>query len=268
MNAKLQKYIAVYTICLHQEFYNRASFLMDRARSITVLIAFYGFWSAVFAQRAQLLGFSRQDMITYMLGMNIIRALVFSDKTWEIIREINMGRLSTYLMRPISYLGYCLSRDLAEKTLHLFSSILEVCLAVFIVDMTLFVPSKLQTWLFTILSVILAIILYSLMTYAVSTLAFWTAESAGPRFCFELLMEFAAGAFFPLDVLPQIWRNVLQMLPFASLIHFPLSIYLERADLHRCTSGIAIQLFWIVFFFFFTRWLWRRGLKSYSAYGG
>lgn len=246
MNNTFQKYLAVYAISLQQEFYNRASFLMDRARSITVLVAFYGFWSAVFQDRASLLGFSKAQMITYMLGMNVVRALVFSDKTWEIIREINTGRISTYLMRPISYIGYCISRDACEKTIHFFSASIEITIALAFIGISLAIPHKNITWFYSGIAVFLAMILYSLMTYAVSTLAFWTAESAGPRFCFELLMEFAAGAFFPLDVLPAFWRKILETLPFASLLHFPLSIFLERADNARIASGIAIQLFWIL----------------------
>src|SRR5206468_3101175 len=114
------------SLSVQQELYYRASFLMDRARSITIIIAFYAFWSAIFQDRAQLLGYNKSQMFTYILGMNVLRSLVFTDKTWEVIYEINTGRISSYLVRPISYIGFCISRDAADKVSQLMSAILEI----------------------------------------------------------------------------------------------------------------------------------------------
>ncbi|MBI2118546.1 MAG: ABC-2 family transporter protein [Elusimicrobia bacterium] len=264
----MQKYLSVFFLSLEQELYHRASFLMDRARSITILIAFYAFWSTIFQDRATLLGYTKSQMFTYVLGMNVLRALVFSDKTWEIIREINTGKISAYLIRPISYVGYSISRDLSDKALSLSSAIMEVLLAILVLSIPLYLPQHGATFLAFIICVTLAILLYFLMSYAVSALAFWTAESAGPRFCFELFIEFAAGAFFPLDVLPIYLRNLFEALPFASLLFFPLNILLERISPSQILKGLLIQLVWIFIFAFITRMLWKKGLESYGAEGG
>jgi ABC-2 type transport system permease protein len=81
-------------------------------------------------------------------------------------------------------------------------------------------------------------------------------------------LEFAAGAFFPLDVLPVSLRKFFETLPFASLLHFPLNIYLERFSLAAIMRGIGVQIFWIILFVFLTRWIWRGGLRVYTAHGG
>ena len=264
----MQKYFAAFSIALTQELYNRASFLMDRARSVTIVIAFYAFWSTIFRDRSELLGYSISQMLSYVLGMNILRALVFSDKTWEMIREINLGKISYYLIRPISYIGYSVSRDAADKLINLISAIIEVTLAVMILKIPLYIPKNSAVLFIFAFTVLLAMILYFLMSYAVSALAFWTAESGGPRFCFELFLEFAAGAFFPLDVLPSFFRKIFEFLPFASLLYFPLNVLLERISRGALMQGIALQIFWIFVFTFVTRALWSRALESYGAEGG
>ncbi len=264
----MKKYWQVFQISLQQELYYRASFIMDRARSITIVIAFYAFWTALFSDRATLLGFSKSQMLTYVLGMNILRALIFSDKTWEMLREINMGRLSYYLIRPISYIRYCLCRDMADKCMHLVSSVLEVSFALLILNIPFYVPRDFLTVLTFLTASAFAMLLYFLMTYAVGALAFWTAESMGPRFCFELFLEFAAGAFFPLDVLPRSLKTAFELLPFSSLLYFPLNIFLERLDPEALLRGFAIQIFWIGIFFYFTRAIWNKGLQAYCAEGG
>ena len=130
--AKFAKYGSVFSLSLQQELYYSASFLMDRARSITIIIAFYAFWSSIFQGRAEVLGYTKSQMFSYILGMNVLRALVFSEKTWDVIREINTGKISSYLIRPVSYIGYSLCRDAADKVSQFFSSILEVALALWI----------------------------------------------------------------------------------------------------------------------------------------
>ena len=264
----MEKYWSVYSLSLQQELYNRASFFMERARSITIIVAFYAFWSAVFQGRPSLLGYSREQMFTYILGMNVLRALIFSDKTWEIIREINTGKISSYLLRPISYIGYSLSRDAAEKTIHLVSSVFEVAIALWILKIPLYRPQHAATLLYFAAAVVLAMGIYFLLSYAVSAFAFWTAESAGPRFCFELLLEFASGAFFPLDVLPKTLLKVFTLLPYAPVLYFPLNVYLERASPADLRQGFFMQAFWLVALYFATRQVWRRGLLIYGAEGG
>jgi len=262
------KYWAVFSLSIQQELYYRESFLMERVRSLTVIIAFYAFWSAIFQGRDQFLGYSKSQMFTYVLGMNILRALVFSDKTWELMREINTGKISSYLIRPISYIGFCLSRDAADKATQFLSSILEVALAVWIFKIPLYIPASFLTLAAFALTLTLAIVLYFLMSYWVATFAFWTSESAGPRFCFELFMEFSSGAFFPLDVLPKMVQTVFGVLPFASLLFFPLNVFLERITGTDFLKGLLIQVFWIAVFAWTARKVWNKGLKAYGAEGG
>ena len=145
---------------------------------------------------------------------------------------------------------------------------LEIALALWVFKLSLYASEHFAAYGYFFLSVALAMILYFLMSYAISALAFWTAESAGPRFCFELFVEFAAGAFFPLDVLPQTLQKIFKLLPFASLVHFPLNIFLERTSPEMLTQGLMVQMAWILFFAFLTRWVWLKGIRSYSAYGG
>jgi ABC-2 type transport system permease protein len=51
-------------------------------------------------------------------------------------------------------------------------------------------------------------------------------------------------------------------------LYFPISIYIGKvtgADLWR---GLLVQAGWVVAAYGFARWMWRRGVKKYSAFGG
>src|SRR5258708_20477902 len=122
----MKKYWFVFSIYWQEGLSRRASFMMERFRALVVLISFYYFWSALLKHRTSFVGYDRQQMLTYVLGMNILRSIVFATRTEEIAGEINHGRLSGYLLKPVNFLVYTLFRDLSEKSINLVSSIIEV----------------------------------------------------------------------------------------------------------------------------------------------
>src|SRR5262245_753090 len=124
----MRKYWFVFSIYWQEGLSRRASFFMERFRALVVLISFYYFWSALLSHRTSFVGYDRTQMISYVLGMNILRSLVFATRTEEIASEINHGRLSSYLLKPVNFMLYTLSRDLSEKSINLLSAIVEVFL--------------------------------------------------------------------------------------------------------------------------------------------
>src|SRR4051794_7672792 len=94
---KFRKYLFVFSLYWQQGLQQRASFFMERLRALIVLISFYYFWTALLAHRTSFAGYDRSQIITYVLGMNVLRGLVFSSQTWELSWEINRGQIAGYL---------------------------------------------------------------------------------------------------------------------------------------------------------------------------
>ena len=106
------------------------------------------------------------------------------------------------------------------------------------------------------------------ITALISSLAFWTSESGGPLFCFELFMQFAAGAFFPLDVLPAALRRLLEATPFPYMVYFPARVFLEKVPPAEAARLICVEAAWLAAVIAAASLVWKRGLASYSAEGG
>jgi ABC-2 type transport system permease protein len=130
-----------------------------------------------------------------------------------------------------------------------------------------FVPHSVMTWLWFSLSMAGGMVLYFEMSYLLGALGFWTSDSWGPRFCFETILEFCAGAYFPIDVLPQAAQKILLMLPFPYLVFFPLKIYLERGSFMMIVHCLLMQMFWIAALSLMIHTFWKAGLKKYAAEG-
>src|ERR1051325_3861296 len=263
----MRKYWFIFSIYWQEGLSRRASFLMERFRSLVVLVSFYYFWSALLKHRTSFVGYNRTQMITYVLGMDILRSLVFATRTEEIDSEIKHGRLSSYLLKPVNFMFYTLFRDLSEKSINLLSAIIEVTGLTIIFHVHIQWPVNWQSMLLFCGTALGAMWLYFMLSFIVGCWGFWTAESWGPRFLLELILEFTAGAFFPLDVLPRVAQEVIKAFPSPYLVFFPLQIFLGKLNSQQIINGILTQAFWIICLSGLARLLWIKGMQVYSAVG-
>jgi ABC-2 type transport system permease protein len=264
----VKKYLVAYSISLQETLQRRSTLIMDRLGGFAVVLSLYSFWSAMLGDKPSFLGYTRPEMLTYVLAINVLRALVFTGRGWQLVGEISNGKISSYLVRPISYHAYSLSLDLAQKSVHVVSAFFEVALLSVFIHGGLFLPSHFITWILFACSAVLASLIFFFMEFIVSSLAFWTSESGGPLFCFELFLQFAAGAFFPLDVLPDVLRRLLSVTPFPYLVYFPARIFLEKVSFAEAARVLAIETAWLAAFLAAALSVWRVGVRSYAAEGG
>jgi ABC-2 type transport system permease protein len=264
----VRKYLVAYSVALQETLQRRATLLMDRLGGFAIVISLYSFWSALMGGKASFLGYTRPEMITYVLIINVLRSLVFTGRGWQLVGEISHGKISSYLVRPLSYHGYALALDLAQKTVHAVSAFFEIALLAAFIRGGLFIPRHPATWLLFGCSAALASLIFFFMEFMVSSLAFWTSESGGPLFCFDLFMQFAAGAFFPLDVLPDALRRALEATPFPYLVYFPARIFLEKVTPAEAARALASEAAWLAVFLAAALSIWRAGVRSYAAEGG
>jgi ABC-2 type transport system permease protein len=99
-------------------------------------------------------------------------------------------------------------------------------------------------------------------------LAFWLLEISTFIFILFAFEYLASGHLFPLDVLPPLLKQILFLTPFPYQLYFPISIYLGRVAGSAMWRGLAIQFIWVLAAYVFARFMWRRGVKKYSAFGG
>ncbi len=263
----MKKYWAIFALFWQDGLTRRSSFFMERFRSLVVLLSFYYLWETLLTGRESFAGYDRSQMITYIMGMNILRSLVFAGRTDEIAYEINRGELSNYLVKPVNFVAYTFSRDLSVKSINLISAVCEVFVLSTLLKVDLVWPREMLIWAFFLAALVSAVVLEFLLSFIVGCWGFWTAESGGPRFCFELVLEFTAGAFFPLNVLPEAVQSVLKFFPSPYLVFFPLNLFLGKLNASQMILGLATQLTWIIILAVLMRVVWQRGLRVYAAQG-
>jgi ABC-2 type transport system permease protein len=83
-----------------------------------------------------------------------------------------------------------------------------------------------------------------------------------------LFSFFLSGHMFPLDMLPQPWSTLVDVLPLKYLAYFPAAVFLGKVTGPELTQGLLIEAAWVLFFIFASRAVFHYGVKRYSGYGG
>lgn len=257
----MKKYLSILTITLQEYFTYRLNMVMWRIRQIFVFLIPYFIWHAVLGQGGELYGYNFASLITYLFGTTILRSLVMGSRTVDLGWMINSGYLTIPLMRPLGIFRFLFARDTADKLFNLSFIFFEIPLLYFIFKPPIFLQTNLLILLQTSCSIILAILIYFFINILFGSLGFWSRDVWAPRFLLMVVIEFATGAMFPLDMLNSFWQKVMFATPFPYLLYVPLKTYLGQP------YSLLPQLFWVIVLGIVTRLVWQKGLLRYEAEG-
>ncbi len=263
----MKKYWAVFRISWQKRLEYRFNFFLERLRNIVILLLLYYLWHNLTLASGRFAGYFSPELFTYVFAASLLKSAVFGGQSRTMAQEINNGDFSTYLVKPVNHFLYIFFQELAERSLYLLCAIFEVLIFILLLRPPLFWQSDFKLVGLFLVAVIFALLLYLVLSYLVSLLAFWSREAMGPRFLYEWILEFASGAYFPLNVLSHGFLVFLHFLPFAYLIYFPLSIYLGKLNSGQINQVFLVQLGWIIAAGFLCVWVWHKGLKRYTGEG-
>lgn len=261
----LKKYLAFFTITLQEYFAYRLNMLMWRIRQVFVFLVPFFIWRAVLGQGGEIYGYDFAALMTYLFGTTVLRSLVMGSRTADLGWMINSGYLTIPLMRPISIFKFLFTRDMADKLFNLSFIVIEIPLILLIFRPPVFLQSDPATLVLALCSILLAVLIYFFINIMFGVIAFWSRDVWAPRFLLMVVLEFATGAMFPLDMLPAWGRSLLEWTPFPYLLFNPLKIYLGQDPF--VIQHLCVQAVWTIILYLLARALWNKGLQSYEAEG-
>lgn len=200
----MKKYLTVFTVSWQNEFVYRLNFILWRFRNILRLLMTYFLWRGIFVYNSNVFGYSGPEMLTYVFLVLVVQAIVLSAPSADNIGgEIGSGDLSNYLIKPISYLRYWFTRDIASKLLNIFFSLGEITVLWLLLRPHLVFPAHLLSVGGFFLCCLFAITIYFFLEVSNRFIAFWTPENTwGLSFLVIILIEILGGGMFPLIFFP------------------------------------------------------------------
>jgi ABC-2 type transport system permease protein len=280
--AALRKYYNIFRVSLVERLAYRGDFLLGTVLRFLPMLTTILLWEAVYAGAEtsvlpadaddQRVRFTRDQMIAYLLLIHISR--MFSSMpglAGGIARDIRDGSLKKYLIQPLDMIGYLVSYRAAHKCAYIATSFLPYA-GLFAVCWRYFDLSHLAASPITLLGYVVALLLGFLIGFfidaCIGMIGFWFLEVTSLLWVLTTLNYFVSGQMLPLDLLPPFWASLLKALPFQYLAYFPAVVLLGKVSGTDLVQWLLIEVVWVVAFFLLTRWLYARGLRRYSAFGG
>jgi ABC-2 type transport system permease protein len=263
----LKIYQRFWQVTWAEQWQYRANLVMYLLFWLVSPVVYLAVWTTIAGSQGSVGGLTPNDFVTYYMTLLIVDQLT-SDITIHIFAyKIQDGTLAGELTRPIHpMLTNTLVNNLAFKVLTLMTLI-----PVWLVLWMLFQPNfSSVTWqgiLLAVPAVILGFAISFLFGASLTCVAFWTTRVWSlSEFYWAMILLFS-GQFVPLQLMPQVVQQIARVLPFQLFKYFPIEIVLGRLSTAEIIWGYLAGIIWLVVALLLFRWIWRRGLKQFSAVG-
>jgi ABC-2 type transport system permease protein len=268
----MKKYLHVINIGLQNNLQYRFNYLTRTLFSFIPLFAMLSLWRTIYAgggHPGAQAGFTQAQMIFYYLMVAVVDVLTaVNEDDWQIAADIREGNISQFLLKPVDYLWYRLCLFISGRIAFAVMALLPLAAFIFLYRENFQMPPGGMAFAGFIAALGLTALLQFLISYAMAMLAFWLLEISTFIFILYAFEYLASGHLFPLDLLPTGLKHLLYFTPFPYQLYFPIEIYLGRVAGAALWQGLAMQLMWVGAAYAFARFMWRRGIRKYAAFGG
>jgi ABC-2 type transport system permease protein len=227
-------------------------------------------YAALWEMRPHLGGYDLSQALTFVwLGQALLATVAlfgggFQDELQERIRS---GDIAVDLYRPVDLQLWWLASDLGRAAFQLLGrGIVPMVCGALAFELTL--PGSPLTWLWFLLSVVLAVCVGFAVRYLVALAAFWLLDGTGLSLMSGLLCMFFSGMVLPLNVFPGRLGEIAEALPWAAMLQVPADVFLGRRHGAAVLGALAFQAGWVVVLFAAGRALQSVATRKVVVQGG
>lgn len=225
-------------------------------------------WHKLFSDYESIGDYDFKQMVTYYLLGGLFGDYLRKSTTREFEEWIRKGNLSNFLIKPLNPILYLLSKQLSQHF-----SILFIRLSTFFIPFLLFsffrnaLVININTIVATSIIFILANTFLFIFYWLLGSMAFWMINLDGLRNITKNLLRLLQGRWFPFDLAPLVFQNIMKFLPFQYILFFPIQILLGQVENYDIFLGIEVLSVSILLVLILAKFVWNRGLKKYDSVG-
>ena len=229
-------------------------------------MVFYAIWRAIYNGENIFAGIAYEQIITYMILARLLYHLCSWGINAEISKIIKNGDIIVELIRPIRFgmqkYFFRLGKFIIEITTWVFPIFIISILLGFIQ-----MPQIEILGLF-IIAVFGAITIAYLIELIVGILVFYTTSAWGLQCFKQAIMSLFSGALIPIEVMPVALQNISNMLPFKSIIYFPVTVFLGNLSINEILQGFSFQFLWIAILVIIASFIYKMAIRKITVAGG
>lgn len=182
---------------------------------------------------------------------------------FRMVEEIDSGSVNSVLTRPISFYEFYLSQFMGYKLLtSAISMLVPITLTLYMDGPT--IHSRIPVAL--ALQVAYLILVHTL-SFSVASLGFFLNRVHGFTVAKNIALTMFTGELFPLDLIPQPFRDYILWLPFSNAVYVPVGYITGRVGIEQVERGLLSILISLLIAAAIANLLWSSGRRRYSGTG-
>jgi ABC-2 type transport system permease protein len=271
ISGRMLTWWVILRIALEERLVYRGDFALGTLMRFLPIVTQIFLWWAIFeTMTGTIAGYRFEDMVAYYLLTMVTRA--FSSMPGlasNISLQIRNGEIKKFLIQPVDLLGFLLLNRVAHKLAYYsvaigpFALVFFLCRGYFVDGWP--APEILVAF---VASLLMSFLLGFFLEACIGLVGFWFLEVSSLLFVYMLLNFFLSGHMFPLEMLWEPWRTLVELLPLKYLAYFPAALFLGKIPEEEVIWHLLVQAAWVLVFVLLSRVAFHRGVRRYSAFGG
>lgn len=226
------------------------------------------FWRGALSHTAAGTGWTMPAITAYYFLLTIAGSLLSSHIEEDVaLYDIQYGELTKYLTRPFPYYWIKFIEEIPYRILQGFYGVILVILFTFFFGTVVRLSSDPVIVLSCLIMCVLAFFLSFTLKMNLGMSAFWFKDSRGFFELITIVMIVFSGGIIPIHFLPTSLKTLSYALPFAYTAYFPIMAIQGQYSYLEVVRLIGMQALWLAVLVLFNRFLWREGIKQFTAFG-
>ncbi|MBI5356436.1 ABC-2 family transporter protein [Candidatus Collierbacteria bacterium] len=214
-------------------------------------------------------GYTREEIISYYVVIMFAEWFLMWNPFHPIAEEIRSGYILTMLIKPLNYAKAWFAKEAGFKFTAM--GILAIA-AIFVFSILKILNLRViltpgWDWLLVIPAIFTGVVISFFTTMSMVTLAFWFTEVEYVNFLFWTIFIFIGGLWMPVSFLPNWLKTINMFLPFRYELSFPVEIIFHKTQGPELLVSLLMAGLWSIALLMLYRFLWKKGVKAYSAFG-
>ena len=267
--ASLRVQAQIFNLGVQSSLIYRWNFLVRILVSFVPLLGSVYLWNAVFAGHQAFAGYTYTSMVAYFITLIVVDTLtVPNEDDFQIAEDIREGRINSLLLKPLEYRLYRFHLYAAARIVQAAFALVPLAIAMIWLRYYFAGLPWLENLPFALLALIGAAMIQFFLCFALAMVAFWILDIGSVTFIIYSVEFLLGGHIFPVDAFPLWLQHLCAALPFMYEIFFPAAILIGHVHGVALLYGFIWQWAWVGFLYLISGFLWKRGLRQYTAVGG
>ena len=226
----------------------------------SILVALYGTQTEVDC-------ISIKAVITYAAMTQAVIGYLSLFSWFDLMITVYTGEIATDLLKPMSYVGFWMAKDLGRAIVQLFFRGFTVMVGYELL-FDLIWPQGLKQLLALCLALIFSWLISFLWRFLANLAAFWSSNARGVLRLLFTLSWFFSGFLMPLRFFPDWVVKLSYLTPFPHMLNTVVEVYLGVLEGTDLLQALAYQVLWIMVLYLAGQIILRAGVRRLVILGG